>query len=107
MAKNNYESIKNGAMWKLIIWILTLAFAAGSLCMTIKSNRDRIEDVSKVTSARLASVEATATENREATIGIKKDIQRLNEKVGEVNISQEKLRSEQKEAFKEIFKRLP
>ena len=107
MAKNNDGLLKNGAMWKLIIWILTLAFAAGGLCVTIKSNRDRIEDVSKVASARLASVKATATVNREATIGIKKDIERLNEKVGDVKTGQEALRKEQKEGFREIFKRLP
>jgi len=99
--------MKNGAMWRLVIWILTLAFAAGGLCMTIKANRDRIIDVEQTATTRLNTVEATATVNRESTIGIKKDIERLNEKVRDVKTGQEKLRQEQRESFKEIFKRLP
>jgi hypothetical protein len=83
-------------MWKLILALSTALLAAGGLAMTIRNN-----------STRITSVEATAIINRESTIGIKKDIERLNEKIGEVNVSQEALRSEQKEAFREIFKRLP
>ena len=105
MKDNNI--VKNGAMWRLVIWILTLAFAAGGLCMTIKANRDRIIDVEETATTRLNTVEATATVNREASIGIKKDVERLNEKVGEIKTGQEKLRIEQRESFKEIFKRLP
>ena len=105
MKDNNI--VKNGAMWRLVIWILTLAFAAGGLCMTIKANRDRIIDVEETATTRLNTAEATATVNREASIGIKKDVERLNEKVGEIKTGQEKLRIEQRESSKEIFKRLP
>ena len=106
MAKTEEVALKNGT-WKLAVWISTLVFAAGGLCMTIQANKDRIHDVEVVALSRLASVEAIAAVNEKAAIGIKKDIERLNEKVGEVKNNTDELRSEQKAAFKEIFKRLP
>jgi len=100
MARNgNHETnnvFKNGAMWKLILAIATALLAAGGIAVTIKTNSDRI-----------TNVEDAAVVVREDTIGIKKDVERLNEKISEVKVGQEKLRQEQKEAFKEIFKRLP
>jgi len=96
MTKAKDNMLKNGAMWKMILALATALLATGGIIMTIKTNSERI-----------TSVEMTAVITREDTIGIKKDIDRLNEKVVEVNTSQEKLRSEQKEAFKEIFRRLP
>ena len=107
MAKDNGPAVKNGATLRLVIWTSTLVFAGGGLCMTIKANKDRIHEVEEAALIRLVSVETTATINREATIGIKKDIERLNEKVGEVKTNTEELQAEQKAAFREIFKRLP
>ena len=97
-AENNMTNniLKNGSMWRLILTAATALLAAGGILMTINMN-----------SKRIVSVEATAQITRDDTIGIKKDIERLNEKVGEVKTGQEKLREEQKEAFKEIFRRLP
>ena len=98
MANENSKGniLKNGAMWKLVLALATALLAAGGILVTIKTNSDRI-----------TNVEERSITVREDTIEIKKDIERLNEKVDEGNKNREKMRVEQKEAFKEIFRRLP
>jgi len=103
---------KNGTIWKVIIAALT-ALLLSALCW-IWNAAGVVKDVEANTVAIAATrneikeeVKPIVTNNKDAVIGIKKDIERLDEKMVEFNTSQKALRDEQQEAFKEILKRLP
>jgi hypothetical protein len=91
MAKEN--TLRNGNLWKLILGMATALIAAGGLIATIRANCERIR-----------SVETTASINKEATVSLKKDIQRLDEKIIKLDVGQEKMLNLQMEIYREVKK---
>ena len=85
--------IRNGGMWKLLLAIATALIATGGIIATIKANCERIR-----------SVEKTAAVNKEATVGLQKDIQRLDEKIIKLDAGQEKMINLQMEIYREVKK---
>jgi len=117
--KTEYKNIiakGNGTVWKWIagamftlllasaVWIWNAAGEAAGVVLAVQANKESIaenksdirEDVRPVLSA-----------NKEAVIGIKKDIERLDEKVGRLDTAQREMITEQRAAFKEVMDRLP
>lgn len=101
-------TIKNGSVWKWIagaLFTLLLASAvwiwnaAGEAAMVVS-------DVAAVKEA-VTELKPVAAGNRESIIGIGKDVERLNEKVGDLETSQKQMITEQRAAFGKVMERLP
>jgi hypothetical protein len=93
MAGEKTFGFRNGGMWKLLLAIATALIATGGIIATIKANCDRIK-----------TVECTAAINKESTVSLKKDIQRLDEKIIKLDAGQEKMLNLQMEIYREVKK---
>jgi hypothetical protein len=85
--------LTNGNMWKILLAVATALIATGGIIATFKANCDRIK-----------SVEITASINKESTISLKKDIERLDEKINKLDSGQEKIMILQMEIYREVKK---
>jgi hypothetical protein len=93
MAGEKTLGFRNGGMWKILLAIATALIATGGIIATIKANCERIK-----------TVEFTAAVNKEATVSLKKDIQRLDEKIIKLDAGQEKMLNLQMEIYREVKK---
>jgi hypothetical protein len=89
----NGNKIWSNGLWKILLTLATALIATGGIIATIKANCDRIK-----------SVEFTAAINKEATVSLKKDIQRLDEKIIKLDAGQEKMLNLQMEIYREVKK---
>lgn len=114
---------RNGSIPKIIIGVVTFLLTSGLIviiawiwnasgyCKEIKTNTSKISEIKEqVKKDIIPKMDA----NSMAVFGIQKDIERLNEKVSELNTGQDAIkneqtvmRDEQRDAFREILKRLP
>ena len=97
-----------GAMFTLLlgsaVWIWNAGAEVAGVKKDVAANQESIaenksdirEDVRPIVSA-----------NRESIIGIGKDIERLDEKVGLLETAQQQMITEQRAAFKAVMDRLP
>ena len=107
---------KNGTIWKVIIgalvtlfltaltFLLNTSWNAAGVVKDVEANTVAISETKKEIKEEVKPV---VTNNKDAVIGIKKDIERLDEKMVDFKTEQTALRTEQQKAFKEILQRLP
>ena len=106
----------NGTVWKWIagaMFTLLLASAAwiwnagGEAADVVKDVQANTASIAENKSDIRADLRPIATANKEAVIGIKKDIERLDEKVDRLDTAQREMITEQRAAFKAVMDRLP
>jgi len=107
---------RNGTIWKVAIgalvtlfltaltFLLNTSWNAAGVVKDVEANTVAISETKKEIKEEVKPV---VTNNKDAVIGIKKDIERLDEKMVDFKTEQTALRTEQREAFKEILQRLP
>jgi len=106
----------NGTVWKWIagalltlllasaVWIWNAAGEAAGVVKDVQANQ---EDIAETKTNIQEEVRPVLSANKEAVIGIKKDIERLEEKVGRLDTAQREMITEQRAAFKAVMDRLP
>jgi len=107
---------RNGTIWKVIIgafvtlfiaaltFLLNTSWKAAGIVKDVQANTGAIQE----TRAEIkAEIKPKLTTNTETLIGVKKDIEQLDDKMIEFNKAQRAMRLEQNKAFEEILKRLP
>ena len=102
------DSPKNGTVWKWIAGVLVMLLMAsvgwiwnaGGEAAVVKSDVAAVRD-------DIDTVIPIAAGNKEAIIGISKDIEQLQDKVGELKTEQTKMITEQRTAFEKVMDRLP
>jgi len=107
---------KNGTVWKWIagaLFTLLLASAvwtwkAGGEAATVVGDvRVNKKDIAENKSNINDDLKPGIGANRESIIGIGKDIEQLQEKVGELKTVQTQMITEQRAAFEKVMERLP
>lgn len=109
MTKTNTSgTVKNGTVWKWIAGALfTLLLASVGWIWNAGGEAAVVVSDVQANKKEIAEVKPIATDNKESIIGIGKDIERLNEKVGGLETAQTKMITEQRESFKAVMSRLP
>jgi len=107
MAKNCTEP-KNGTVWKWIAGVLVMLLMA-SVGWIWNAGGEAAVVKSDVAAAKkeIDEVKPIAVGNKEAIIGISKDIERIEEKVGALESAQHQMITEQRAAFRAVMERLP
>ena len=109
-------TIKNGVVWKWIsgvlvtlllasgVWIANVASDAASVKKDVETNRTLAED--NKTDIH-ESIAPAVSANKEAMIGVGKDIEQLQGDVRELKATTNQMITEQRNAFRAILDRLP
>jgi len=101
-------TVKNGTVWKWIAGALfTLLLAAGGWIWNAGGSAAVVVSDVQANKEEIAEVKPIVSDNKESIIGIGKDIERLNEKVGGLETAQTKMITEQRLSFKAVMDRLP
>ena len=110
------DSPKNGTVWKWITGVLvTLLMAAGAWILNeigeaatvVVDVRVNKKDIAENKSDINDDLKPGVGANRESIIGIGKDIERIEEKVGALESAQHQMITEQRKAFEKVMERLP
>jgi len=106
----------NGVVWKWIagallmlllasvVWIWNAAGEAAGVIKDVQASQGEITETKAIIREEIRPVMSA---NKEAVIGIKKDIERLDEKISRLDTAQQQMITEQRDAFKEVMDRLP
>ena len=112
MTKTNNDksagAVRNGTVWKWIAGALfTLLLASVGWIWNAGGSAAVVVSDVQANKKEIAEVKPIATANKESIIGIGKDIEQLQDKVGELQTAQTKMITEQRESFREVLDRLP
>ena len=95
-------------------WIVAASWNASGIVSDVRANtvaadenKETIKEVKREVTLKIDANSTAINETKTDAVGLKKDIERLDEKMDDLNLSQTKLRTEQQAAFQEILKRLP
>jgi len=108
MTNTNTGTVKNGTVWKWIAGALFTLLLASAVWIWNAGGEAAvvIRDIAAV-KKEVAEVKPIASGNKESIIGIGKDIERLDEKIGNLETAQTLMITEQRESFREVMSRLP